>query len=506
MLETREITKRYGAVLVNDRLSLSILPGEVVGLLGENGAGKSTLLSVLSGMVKPDDGYLMLDGKRAAIHSPGDALRLGIGMVYQHFSLVPVLTVREQLRLAGWRSSQLPALLQKTISGSERIDMLSPGERQRVEISKALISSPRFLLLDEPTSILAPGEIEQLFDVLRTIRDQGTAIVLVTHKLDEAVALSDRIVVLRQGAVAGSARRAGSGWECGTKERLLDLMFGTTADQEAVDSDVPAAARPGRALVPIVGEPDRTNEALLSVRHVSAHGRGDARAIRDVSLEVPAGTIGAIVGIDGQGQRELAEVLTGYRSAEGEITLRGRSLAGASARVFSHAGIGYLTGDRQREGGVAGMSVAMNLMLKRQRERRFSRIGILRRKAIAAEARRLVSAWSIVPRDISTPLELLSGGNIQKVLLARELAMSPLVLVANNPTSGLDARTQAIVWRAMREITRRDGGVLFFTTDLDEALAQSDQVAVISNGHVSPFVPSHATDRLVLANLMASGW
>ncbi|MGI8403511.1 MAG: ABC transporter ATP-binding protein [Thermomicrobiales bacterium] len=506
MLETREITKRYGAVLVNDRLSLSILPGEVVGLLGENGAGKSTILAVLSGMVKPDDGCLLLDGKRITVNSPGDAVRYGISTVYQHFSLVPTLTVCEQLRLAGWRSSTLPELLQGTVSRNTRIDMLSLGERQRVEISKALMSSPRFLLLDEPTSILAPGEIMQLFDVLRAIRDQGTSIVLVTHKLDEAVALSDRIVVLRQGAVAGSARRAGSGWGIGTKERLLDLMFGTTPDQEVVVSDVPAAARPVSVPVSIAGEPDRTNEALLSVRHVAVHGRGDGRAIRDVSLEVPAGTIGAIVGIDGQGQRELAEVLTGYRSAEGEITLRGRSLAGTSAHVFSHAGIGYLTGDRQREGGVAGMSVAMNLMLKRQRQRRFSRSGILRRKAIAAEARHLVSTWSISPGDISTPLALLSGGNIQKVLLARELAMSPLVLVANNPTSGLDAKTQAIVWQAMREITRRNGGVLFFTTDIEEALAQSDRVAVISGGHVSPFVPSHATDRLALANMMASGW
>ncbi len=520
MLETQGITKRYGAVVANDRLSISIPAGEVVGLLGENGAGKSTLLSVLSGMVRPDDGHLLLDGNQISFTSPGDAIRHGIGTVYQHFSLVPTLTVREQMRLAGWRSPQLPPLLQGKFSGDERIGMLSLGERQRVEIAKALIAKPRMLLLDEPTSILAPTEISQLFDLLRAIRDQGTSIVLVTHKLHEAIELSDRIVVLRQGAVAGHVERPSAGWKADTQELLLHLMFGgrghgATSDQPTEVPELPDVAGVASAAEVesiIVAAPDRIRDPLFTVRHLSTHsrgGRGRGRGdhpLRDISLEVPSGAICAIVGIDGQGQRELAEVLTGYRLADGEITLRDRALSGEPASTFAHAGIGYLTDDRQGEGGIGAFSIAMNLILKRQRQRRFSQLGVLRRNAIADEARHLVSSWSIAPANASVPLGLLSGGNIQKVLLAREMAMSPTVLIANKPTHGLDTKTQAIVWQAMREIIRRYGGVLFFTTDLDEALAHADRVAVIANGKVSPFMPSHATDRITLANLMVSGW
>lgn len=514
MLETQGITKRYGAVVANDRLSISIPAGEVVGLLGENGAGKSTLLSVLSGMVHPDAGHLLLDGKEISFDSPGDAIRHGIGTVYQHFSLVPTLTVREQLRLAGWRSPPLPPLLQGKFSGNERIEMLSLGERQRVEIAKALIATPRVLLLDEPTSILAPTEISQLFDLLRAIRDQGTSVVLVTHKLHEVIELSDRIVVLRQGAVAGHVERPAAEWDDGTEDRLLRLMFGggASSEQATVVADLPDAPLASEVERVIVVVADRTHDPLFTVRHLSTPargGRGRGRgepSLRDISLEVQAGMICAVVGIDGQGQRQLAEMLTGHRHANGEITLRDRALSGEPASAFSRSGIGYLTDDRQGEGGIAAFSIAMNLILKRQRQRQFSQFGILRRNAIADEARHLVSAWSIAPANASVPLGLLSGGNIQKVLLAREMAMSPTVLIANKPTHGLDTKTQTIVWQAVQEIIRRDGGVLFFTTDLDEALAHADRVAVIANGKVSPFVPSHATDRITLGNLMVSGW
>lgn len=512
MLETQGITKRYGAVVANDRLSISIPAGEVVGLLGENGAGKSTLLSVLSGMVRPDDGHLLLDGNQISFTSPGDAIRHGMGTVYQHFSLVPTLTVREQLRLAGWRSPQLPPLLQGKFSGDERIGMLSLGERQRVEIAKALIAKPRMLLLDEPTSILAPTEISQLFDLLRAVRDQGTSVVLVTHKLHEAIELSDRIVVLRQGAVAGHVERPAAEWDDGTEDRLLRLMFGggASSEQATVVPVLPDAPLASEAERVIAVTADRTHDPLFTVRHLSTparsgRGRGEP-SLRDISLEVQAGMICAVVGIDGQGQRQLAEVLTGHRHANGEITLRDRALNGEPASTFAHAGIGYLTDDRQGEGGIGAFSIAMNLILKRQRQRQFSRFGVLRRNAIADEARHLVSSWSIAPANASVSLGLLSGGNIQKVLLAREMAISPTVLIANKPTHGLDTKTQAIVWQAMQEIIRRSGGVLFFTTDLDEALAHADRVAVIANGEVSPFVPSHATDRITLANLMVSGW
>ncbi|MGB3307841.1 MAG: ATP-binding cassette domain-containing protein [Thermomicrobiales bacterium] len=504
MLEARNISKRYGPVLANDRLSIAFRPGDVLGLLGENGAGKSTLLSILSGLTTPDTGDLSLDGARIHLRSPQDAIRHGIGIVYQHFSLVPTLTVREQLRLAGWRSPELPPLLRDGLTGRERIDALSLGARQRVEIAKALIPSPRYLLLDEPTSILAPSEIAHLFDLLRTIREQGTSIVLVTHKLEEALALSDRIVVLRHGHVAGSAEREANGWPEATESRLLACMFGDSgSDADVTTPPMEESARAGSA-VDVV--PSHVQPPILSARHLSLRPDAGRQGLHDVSLELHAGEMCAIVGIDGQGQRELAEVLTGHRRAEGEVILRGRSLGGASAAARQRAGIGYLTDDRQGEGGVPSMSVARNLLLKRQRERRFSRFGVLRQPAITEDAAARIAAWSITPDRMETPLGLLSGGNIQKVLLAREMALALDVLVANKPTHGLDARTQKIVWQAMRQIVARNGAVLFFTTDLDEARSRADRVAVMAAGRVSPLLDPAVTDRLALARMIVDGW
>jgi len=485
MLEAREMTKRYGAVLANDRISLDIRPGEVLGLLGENGAGKSTLLGILSGMVTPDGGQLLLDGEPLALRGPADAIRHGIGMVYQHFSLVPTLTVHEQLQLAGWRSAALPAMLGDRIPGREPIAALSLGEQQRVEIAKALLSRPRILLLDEPTSILGPTEINDLFDLVRAIRDQGVAVVLVTHKLREVLALADRTVVLRRGRVAAGAERPTDGWSDAAEGELLRAMFGAAPEQLATDA--PAGMVTGT--IPLL----------------TASGL-EARRVRDVALTVHAREVCAVVGVDGQGQRELAEVLTGHRRANGSIRMRERELSGSGARRFARAGIGYLTDDRRGEGGVATMSLAANLVIKRQRRRPFSRFGLLNRLAIRADARRRVAEWGIAPPDVDAPLDALSGGNIQKTLLAREMAVTPAVLIANKPTHGLDARTETLVWRAMRDITTRGGGVLVFTTDLDEALARADRVGVIFAGKVSGLAPAQETSRDELARMMVAGW
>jgi simple sugar transport system ATP-binding protein len=245
---------------------------------------------------------------------------------------------------------------------------------------------------------------------------------------------------------------------------------------------------------------------LLAAHRLTSRTDGGHRSVRDVSLDISRGEICAIVGIDGQGQRELTEILTGYRAADGEIVVRGRSLSGATAPDFLRAGVGCLTDDRHGEGGVAALSVAKNLMLKRQRGRPFARRGILDRRAIHVDAIRLARAWSIMPGDVDLPLGVLSGGNVQKTLLAREMALSPTVLVANKPTHGLDVQTQDLVWHAMREITGRGGGVLVLTTDLDEAIAHADRVAVILNGRVSPLLPVRSTSRMDLARMMVAGW
>ena len=485
MLEARDITKRYGPVLANDRVTLEIRPGEVLALLGENGAGKSTVLSILSGMVSPGNGQLMLDGAPLTLGGPVDAIRHGIGMVYQHFSLVPTLTIREQLRLAGWRGTGLPPVLADRMRGDALIGDLSLGERQRVEIAKALVRKPRFLLLDEPTSILGPTEIDDLFALIRDICAQGVAVVLVTHKLREALAVAERTVVLRRGRVVARAERPASGWDGNAEGTLLRAMFG--------DASVEAASGLPRGLV-------EGTVPLLTVSGVSARG------VHDVSLAVHAREICAIVGVDGQGQCELAEILTGHRAARGEIRMRAQVLSGRHARRFALAGIGYLTDDRRGEGGVTTMSVAENLMLKRQRRRPFSRFGRLSRRAMRADARGLVAQWAIAAPSVNVPLDALSGGNIQKVLLAREMAIAPEVLIANKPTHGLDARTGVLVWQAMREIAARGGGVLVFTTDLDEALTHADRVGAILAGRVSPLRPVDATDRADLARTMVSGW
>lgn len=504
MLEARDISKRYGTIAANDCLSISILPGEVLGMLGENGAGKSTLLSILAGMVQPDSGHLLIDGARVSFRSPADAIRCGIGTVYQHFSLVPTFTVHEQLRLAGWRSASLPEMLRNRMSGKERIDHLSLGERQQVEIAKAMLSRPRILLLDEPTSILTPDESVRLLETARTFRTQGTSVVLVTHKLREAMGACDRIVVMRQGAVAGTVERSPKGWANDCEERLLRFMFG------------PDVARSTRTLWPpatpdrerIQGETGQTIEQhdLFRATSITIDAKTGTSPLRNVTLTVNSGQVCVIVGIDGHGQRELAEVCTGHRRASGTLAFRGHTLPFGKAARFQRAGIGYLTDDRLGEGGVPKLSVAFNLVLKRHRVPRFSKLGNLRKKSILADARMKVMEWSISPPSVDTPFGLLSGGNMQKVLLAREIATSPRMLIANKPTQGLDVRTQAIVWRALREVASRAGGVLVFSTDLDEARSQADRIAVMFGGRVSSLVPVDSIDRATLARMMVSGW
>lgn len=503
MIETRCISKTFGTTIANDCLSLTIRRGEILGVLGENGAGKSTLLSILAGRIQPDSGDVLINGKPVTFGSPRDALRAGISVAYQHFSLVPTLTVREQLRLAGWAKVSLPDLLRSRFDGSEQISGLSLGERQLVEIAKALVPSPRVLLLDEPTSILTADETRRLFEMLEGLRRRGTSVVMVTHKLGEAMEICDRIVVLRRGTAVDSVERAGGGWEDGTEARLLGWMF----DREAVAMPLAPPAGPAGTDDPRPGtgavDGRRTLFRLQSVSTTSRPGR---HALHEVSLEVREGEICAIVGVDGQGQRELADVCAGYTIADGTVTLRDRPLRAGNQREFSHAGIAYLTDDRMDVGTIAGSSIEDNLVLKRQREWPFSRHGLLRRRAIRAYARQEIDRWQIEPPDPGARVETLSGGNIQKVLLARELAIASSLLVANNPSRGLDLWTSDLVWQAVKRFVGTGGGVLLLTSDLDEALRHAHRVGVIYDGRVSSLVPVTDDVRFVLERMMVSGW
>jgi len=503
MLEAVSISRTFGSTRANDCLTMSIERGEIVGLLGENGAGKSTLLSTFAGMIQPDSGHLQIDGEPVVIRSPKDALRLGISIVFQHFSLVPAFTVREQMRLAGWKADHLPDILASRFRGDEVIDDLSLGERQLVEISRALVSRPRFLLLDEPTSILTTAESERLFDIMRGLRSDGTAVVLVTHKMHEAMAVCDRIVVLRHGKSVDHLIRTDSGWPEGTERRLLASMFGTDLIHSP---DVPRQPSPAGSRAQTEADSTDGTPAVFRATGLASEGSERRRELRQVNLEIGRGEICAIVGVDGQGQRELAAVCAGYSEASGSIHLSGNLLPMGDASAFRKRGIAYLTDDRMGEGTVPGFTVEDVLAMKRQRDWPFSRAGLLRRRAIREFAGNMISRWRIEPPRASAPIGTLSGGNIQKVLLARELDIATAFLIVNKPSQGLDSRTRDLVWDAIHEFARDGGGVLLLTSDIDEALEQADRVGVMYAGAVSGFQPVGRIERSTLERMMVVGW
>ncbi len=504
MLEAKCITKTYGPTAANDCLTLSIRRGEIVGVLGENGAGKSTLLSILAGAIQPDSGQLLINGKPTVFGAPGEALRNGVSIVFQHFALIPTFTVREQMHLAGWSSRELPDLLRSRFSGNEPISDISLGNQQLIEIAKALASHPSVLLLDEPTSILTSAETQQLFVLLRTLKEQGMSVVFVTHKLHEAMEVCDRIVVLRKGKDVGELEQSRSGWSSETDTGLLKLMFGR--DEDDTDDAAQELNTPEPLIAGSRDLPKRETGALFCVQEVSTRACPGRRALHQVSLDVGEREICAIVGVGGQGQRELAEVCAGYAPAHGTLSLQGRALTIGNAGAFRRAGIAYLTDDRMGEGTVPGFTLEENLILKRQREWPFSRRGRLRPGRVRDRAREEVSRWRIEPTSPQAPIGTLSGGNIQKVLLARELSIASSLLIANNPSQGLDTRTRTQVWSAIKEFAEGQGGVLLFTTDIDEALERADRVGVMYEGAVSPLMPVGDGTRSDLERMMVAGW
>jgi len=489
MLQLIEVTKRYGQVVANDRISLTVNDGEIVGLLGENGAGKSTLLSIVGGFQQPDSGSISIRGRRVNLDSPRTALRLGISLVHQHFALVPTFTVGEQLALAGRKSGRFPSVLPDGILRDARIEDLALGQRQQVEIARALISRPKVLLLDEPTSLLAPGEIDDLFALLRKIRKSETSIVLVTHKIREALELADRIFVLSGGQLQAMEARVTGRWAEGARARVLNAMF---------------EWRPESAPTKVHHQQQRSEppSPLLSVEHLRTMPSTDRQALQDITFTLDVGQCLAIVGVDGNGQRELLEALAGYIEYRGEIRLQGAD--GPEADVPS--AIGYLTDDRIGEGGAAEIDLTRNLLLKRQRLPRFARLGMLRWDTIQKSAERAISTWSIEPCDRTRPLGTLSGGNVQKLLLAREFSRLPRLLVAANPAHGLDSRTSEFLWSELSSFAKEGNGVVFTTTDLGDARLHADLVAVLFRGRLSEPTPVASVDERKLGEMMVAGW
>jgi simple sugar transport system ATP-binding protein len=493
VLELSGISRAYGQIQANDAISLTVERGEILGLLGENGAGKSTLLSILAGLERADAGTVRIEGEPVHPSSSARSIRHGISLVHQHFSLVPTFTVTEQLRLAGWKRPTLPAILGDDIAADVRIEQLAPGQQQRVELAKALVRDPRILLLDEPTSILAPSEVAGLFATLDQLRNAGTAVVFVTHKIREVLARADRIVVLRRGRVSGTFERLAGEWPAGTERQAIAAMFDTGEDRVATTT-------PSATPIAIRSTP------VLSATALSTIGTAGTVGLRDVDVAVRTGEVHAIVGIDGQGQGTLADVLAGYQGASGRIDLAGHSMLGLDAEAFAAAGIGFITGERLRDGGIGAFAIADNLLLKRQRSPEFARRGMIRSGQVIASARTAIRQWNIRPPDPAFPFGSLSGGNMQKVLLARELARQPRVVIAVNPVAGLDVQTALDVRDCLRAFVRDGGAALWFTNDLDDAMVVADTISIIFEGRLSTEMLIADASVHRVSEMMVSGW
>jgi len=495
-VELIEITKAFPGVIANDHISLAAMPGEVLCLLGENGAGKSTLMSIISGLYQPDSGRIKVDGRDVRIDSPRHGRELGVGMVYQHLSLIPTLTVLENLLMganpglvldrgaAQTRLAELASALGVRVDPDVRAGSLALGQQQHIEIIKALWSGSRVLILDEPTSMLTPQGAAELQGVLRGLKARGLAIIFITHKLHEAIAIGDRVAVLKQGRVVGQLGPDDlrGMTAAGLQGRIVQIMFGDEGGQVAGIAELREGFEPGRSRhADLAAKP-----VILELVGVSAAGARGQHGITDASFAVHEGEILGVAGVDGQGQRALAEVIAGQRKATGgEVRFSGTPVTTASVADRQRLGLRYVTDDRLHEGVVGRYPVSINLVLKRIGDAPFWRHGAIDRTAINATARELIREFDIRTPSSDTSIGKLSGGNIQKALLARELSFEPKAVVFNKPTHGLDVKTIGMVRERIGALAARGVGVIVISNDLDELIDLSDRVAVLFEGRIA---------------------
>ncbi|HGJ6793862.1 TPA: ABC transporter ATP-binding protein [Streptococcus pneumoniae] len=497
VIEMRDITKMFGGFVANDKINMHLRKGEIHALLGENGAGKSTLMNMLAGLLEPTSGEIAVNGQVVNLDSPSKAASLGIGMVHQHFMLVEAFTVAENiilgseltkngvLDIAG-ASKEIKALSERyglAVDPSAKVADISVGAQQRVEILKTLYRGADILIFDEPTAVLTPSEIDELMAIMKNLVKEGKSIILITHKLDEIRAVSDRVTVIRRGKSIETVEIAGA-----TNADLAEMMVGRSVSFKTEKQ----ASKP--------------KEVVLSIKDLVVNENRGVPAVKNLSLDVRAGEIVGIAGIDGNGQSELIQAITGLRKVEsGSIELKGDSIVGLHPRQITELSVGHVPEDRHRDGLILEMMISENIALQTYYKEPHSKNGILNYSNITSYAKKLMEEFDVRAASELVPAAALSGGNQQKAIIAREIDRDPDLLIVSQPTRGLDVG--AIEYIHKRLIEERDNGkaVLVVSFELDEILNVSDRIAVIHDGKIQGIVSPETTNKQELGVLMAGG-
>lgn len=498
VLEVRGLTKRFPGVIANDHIDLTLHRGEVLGLLGENGAGKSTLMNIIYGLYAPDEGEILLNGQPVIIHDPNDAIRRGVGMVHQHFQLVPVLTVTENIMLgsetvrsgllnrkaARARILEIARQYGLDVDPDALVQDLSVGVQQRVEIIKALYRKADILILDEPTAVLTPQEAVGLFGIMRTLVARGVSIIFISHKLKEIREICDRVQVLRGGRVVGAADP-----KTASETQLAALMVGR------------------EVILQVDKQPARPGDAVLKVRDLVVNDDRGLRAVDHVMLEVRTGEIVGIAGVQGNGQTELVEAITGLRKVvSGGFEIGGRVLTNAPPRTITEAGVSHVPEDRMKNGMVAGFPITDNIALQTYYKKPFASGIVADDNAISTRTAELVKMFDVRTPGIGVNIGKLSGGNQQKAIVAREFSRNPKLLIAAQPTRGLDVGSIEFIHGEIVRMRDQGAGVLVVSAELDEILSLCDRVAVMFAGRVMAVLPIEQADRNTVGLLMAGSY
>jgi len=494
ILEVRNITKRFPKVVANDNVNLTVERGEIHAILGENGAGKSTLMNIIYGLYKPDSGQLIFDGEELNLSGPHEAIEKGIGMVHQHFMLIPVFTVAENIVLGAepkgitYDRKKANELIREIsqkyhleIDPDAKVKDLSVGLQQRVEILKAFYRKAKLLILDEPTAMLTPQETQKLFEIMRELKQQGMSIIFISHKLEEVLEISDRVTVMRRGKTVGTLKTKET-----NEQELANLMVG----REVVLRIEKSEYKPG--------------DVVLSVKNLTVVDQQNVTRVKDVSFEIREGEIFGLAGIDGNGQLELVEAIMGLRPKKsGSVFFYGKDVTNFSTRQLYREGISYIPQDRQADGLVLDFTIAENLILREYKDPTYSRRGVIQYKKVYENAEKKVKEFDVRPPEYMLKARNLSGGNQQKVILAREVGYNPKLLIAVQPTRGMDVGAIEYIHRRILELRDKGAAIFLVSLELEEIMSLSDRIGVIYKGQLMDILDGKTATKEQIGLLMA---